>query len=126
MLFWVWKCYDLGTIRYSHSVSLFSMCYQATHVSPSFLCVTVNQMLVLVFCVLLLTHGRFTYTRLTNTQTAIAASIHNSSFSIIYRVVIPIFCVIHSMQSCFPIFCLLQINRAVSPIFCMLQIIYSC
>ena len=44
----------------SHYVSLFSVCYQATNVSPSFLCVTVNQMLVSVFCVLLVTHGRFT------------------------------------------------------------------
>ena len=40
----------------SHYVSLFSVCYQATNVSPSFLCVTVKQMLVQVFCVLLVTH----------------------------------------------------------------------
>ena len=30
----------------SHYVSLFSVCYQATNVSPSFLCVTVKQMFV--------------------------------------------------------------------------------
>ena len=48
----------LGSV--SHYVGLFSVCYQATNVSPSFLCVTVKQMLVQLFCVLLLTHGRFT------------------------------------------------------------------
>ena len=31
---------------FSHCVSLFSVCYQATNVSPSCLCVTVKQMLV--------------------------------------------------------------------------------
>ena len=59
-------------IQFPHYVSLFSVCYQATNVSPSFLCVTVKQMLVYVFCVLLVTHGRFTYRRTnvhTHTQT---------------------------------------------------------
>ena len=49
---------------FSHCVSLFSVCYQATNVSPSCPCVTVKQMLVQGFCVLLVTHGRFTYRRI--------------------------------------------------------------
>ena len=51
------NCPHLESISYS--VSLFSVCYKDTNVSPSFPCVTVKQMLVLVFCVLLVTHGGF-------------------------------------------------------------------
>ena len=50
--------------------SLVSVCYHGTNVSPGFPCVTVKLMLVYVFRVLLVTHGRFTYRR-TNIHTYI-------------------------------------------------------